>query len=76
MCLLSRTLGAVDRVDGLLPTGVLLGSSRQTVLLIQVELEPHSQSVQLPLLSDRQADLLSLLGAQPLQFLQVTNTNI
>lgn len=76
MCLLSRTLGAVDRVDGLLPTGVLLGSSRQTVLLIQVELEPHSQSVQLPLLSDRQADLLNLLGAQPLQFLQVTNTNI
>lgn len=76
MCLPSHTLGAVDGVDGLLPTGVLLGSSGQTVLLIQVELEPHDQSIQLPLLSDRQSDLLYLLGAQPFQFLQVTNTNI
>jgi len=71
---LDLTVGAVDWVDGLLPAGVLLRSSGQTALLIQVELEPHSQSVQLPLPSDRQADLLNLPGAQPLQFLQVTNT--
>lgn len=64
----------MDGVDGLLPAGVLLGSGRQTALLVQVELEPHSQSIQLPPLSDRQADLLELPGAQPLQFLRVTNT--
>lgn len=74
MCLLHLTLDAVVRVDGLLPAGVLLGSSGQTALLVQVELEPHSQSIQLPLLSDEQADLLNLPGGQSLQFLQVTNT--
>lgn len=70
----SLTLGTVDRVDGLLPAGVLLGSSGQTALLIQVELEPDSQSVQLPLLNHRQTDLLDLPGAQTLQFLCVLNT--
>lgn len=74
MCLLHLTLDAVVRVDGLLPAGVLLGSSGQTALLVQVELEPHSQSIQLPLLSDEQVDLLNLPGGQSLQFLQVTNT--
>lgn len=59
----------MDRVDGLLPAGVLLRSSRQTALLIQVELEPHSKSIQLPLLNYRQADLLDLPGAQALQLL-------
>lgn len=49
----NATLGAVDGVDGLLPAGVLLGSGGQAVLLIQVELEPHGQSIQLPLLDDR-----------------------
>ena len=66
------TLGAVDRIDGLFPAGVLLRPSRQTALLIQVELEPHGQSIQLPLLDDGQVELLNLPGAQALQVLQVT----
>ena len=70
--LLSLTLGAVDRVDGLLPAGVLLRSGGQTAVLVQVELEPDSQSVQLPPLSDGQADPLNLPGAQALQLLQRT----
>lgn len=69
--MLNATLGAVDWVDGLLPAGVLLGSSRQTVLLIQVELEPHGQSIQLPLLNDRQAEPLDLPGGESFQLLQV-----
>lgn len=72
---LNDTLGVVDRVDGLFPTGVFLGSSRQTILLIQVELEPHSESVQLPLLNDRQAEPLDLPGGESFQFLQVKHRN-
>lgn len=67
---MSLTLGAVDGVDGLLPAGVLLGSCGQTVVLVQVELEPHSQSVQLPLLGDGQSQPLHRPGAQTLQLLQ------
>lgn len=72
MCngILGDTLGAVDWVDGLLPAGVFLGSSGQTILLIQVQLEPHSQSIQLPLLNDRQAQLLDLPGGESFQLLQ------
>lgn len=66
------TLGTVEGVDGLFPASVLLGSSRQTVLLIQVKLEPHCQSIQLSLLNDGQPDLLNLPGAQTFQLLQVT----
>lgn len=73
---LSDTLGAVDRVDGLFPTGVFLGSGRQTILLIQVELEPHSESVQLPLLNDREAEPLDLPGGETFQFLKYRNRNI
>lgn len=69
--MLDDTLGAVDRVDGLFPTGVFLGSGGQTILLIQVELEPHSESVQLPLLNDGQAEPLDLPGGESFQFLQV-----
>lgn len=72
---LDDTLGAVDRVDGLFPTGVFLGSGRQTILLIQVELEPHSESVQLPLLNDGQAEPLDLPGGESFQFLQVKHWN-
>lgn len=66
------TCGAVDRVDGLLPARVLLGPSGQTALLVQVQLEPHGQSIQLSLLGDGQADPLNLSGAQALQLLEVT----
>lgn len=72
---LSDTLGAVDRVDGLFPTGVFLGSGRQTILLIQVELEPHSESVQLPLLNDREAEPPDLPGGETFQFLKHRNRN-
>lgn len=71
---MNPTLGAVDRVDGLLPAGVLLRSSGQTALLVQVELEPNGQSVQLALLSDGQVDPPNLPGAQPLQLLQIADT--
>lgn len=74
--MLNATFGAVDWVDGLLPAGVFLGSSRQTILLIQVKLEPDSKSVQLPLLNDRQAEALHLPGGESFQLLQVKRRKI
>ncbi|MEQ2205028.1 hypothetical protein XENOCAPTIV_023362 [Xenoophorus captivus] len=70
--ILHLTHCTVDRVDGLFPAGVLLRSSRQTVLLVQMELEPHSKSIQFSFQSDRQPDLPNFPGAQAFQFLQVS----
>lgn len=70
------TLAAVDWVDGLLPACVLLRSSGKTVLLVQVQLEPNGQRVQLSLLCDGQQHVLDLPGAQTLQLLHTTNAKL
>lgn len=66
------TIRDLDRVDGLLPAGVLLRSSGQAVVFVQVQLEPHGQGIKLTLLVDRQTDPLDLPGGEALQFLDVS----
>lgn len=61
----------LHRVDGLLPTGVFLRPCRQAALLVQMELEPHSQRVQQTPLGHRKTNPPHLSGAQTLQLLQV-----
>jgi len=63
------TFGVLDGVDGLLPARVLLGPGGEAALLVQVQLEPHGQGVQVALLGDGQVQTLHLPGAQALQLL-------
>lgn len=72
MLIVPLTHPAVNRIDGLFPAGVFMWSSGQTVLLIQMQLEPDSQGIQLSFQSDGQPDLPNLPGAQAFQFLHVS----
>lgn len=64
------TLRALDGVDGLLPARLLLGGSGQAVLLIQVQLEPHSQGIQHTLMAHGQTQPPHLPRTQALQLLK------
>ena len=63
------TQWALDGVDGLLPARLLLWGRGQTVVLIQMQLEPHSQGVQYALLGHCQIQPAHVSGAQTLQLL-------
>lgn len=69
-CTRCLTLWALNGVDGLLPTRFLMRSSREAVVLIQMQLEPHSKGIQYALLGYLQGQSAYLSGAQTLQLLR------